>query len=626
MKRYFLAFLLCLAPMFPSTGTFGQQTSFKVLAFYSTKVEPDHVLFAEGALKFFSGVSAKNNFTFVSTSNWDDMNDFNLGKYQVVVWLNDEPSKAGQRRAFQDYIENGGAWLGFHVAAYNDKDSNWPWFVDFLGGGVFDINSWPPLPAKLTIDDRSHPVTKHLSGSFISPDNEWYVWKPSPRLNKNVRVLVTLDPSNYPIGFKDVLTSGDLPVVWTNTKYKMLYMNMGHGDKIFQSLTQNKLIEDAMLWLGTIKGKKSSLHVGISTQAEMPAATGTLISPHAVVVNPKTNKVYAVNSSNGTVTVIGGSANSTKTVRVGLEPMAIAVNPVTNKIYVGNSGNGTVSVIDGATDAVTATVKVGALPYVVAANPTTNKIYVSKTFSSTMTMIDGATNTTTNLKAGIQADAIAVNPVTNKLYLTNYESQNATVMDGATNDTTSVLAEVHIWAIALNPVTNKIYAANAGSSNLTVIDGASNGTTTVNTGAIPCAIAVDSPANRVYAVNYASDTVTVIDGANSSVVATLGVGAHPQAIGINPVTYTIYVANTHSNNVTMIDGTNNSVIATMPAGNGPYAIAVDTAANKAYVSNMGKDSLTVIDGRQAGFRSLRFSKAAGFDLFPMFSLDRVPLL
>ncbi len=602
MRRYFLTFLLCLAPMFPSTAAFGQQTSFKVLAFYSTKVEPDHVLFAEGALKFFSDLSAKNNFTFDSTSDWDDMNDFNLGKYQVVVWLNDAPSKAGQRRAFQEYIENGGAWLGFHVAAYNDIDSNWPWFVDFLGGGVFHINSWPPLPAKLTVDDRSHPVTKHLPGSFVSPDNEWYIWKPSPRLNKAVRVLVTLDPSNYPIGFKDVLTGGDLPVVWTNTKYKMLYMNMGHGDKIFRSLTQNKLIEDATLWLGMI-----------STQAEMPAATGTQISPRAVVVNQKTNKVYAVNSSNGTVAVIDGPANSTKTVRVGSQPMAIAVNPVTNKIYVANSGSGTVSVIDGATDAVTATVKVGALPYVVAVNPATNKIYVSKTFSNTMTLIDGASNATTNLKAGIQADAIAVNPVTNKLYLANYESQNVTVMDGATNDTTSVAAGVHLWAIALNPVTNKIYAANAGSSNLTVIDGATNATVTVNTGAIPCAIAVDSEANRVYAVNYASDSVTVIDGANSSVLATVRVGARPQAIGINSVTHTIYVANTHSNNVTMIDGTNNSVIATMPAGNGPFAIAVDTAANKAYVSNMGKDSPTVIDGRQAGSRSLRFLKAAGFD-------------
>jgi len=588
MKRYFLALLLSLLPMLPSTGTFGQQTSFKVLAFYSTKVEPDHVLFAEGALKFFSGLSAKNNFTFDSTSNWDDMNDLNLRKYQVVVWLNDRPSKDEQKRAFQEYIENGGAWLGFHVAAYNDKDSNWPWFVDFLGGGVFHINSWPPLPAKLTVDDPSHPVTIHLPGSFQSPDNEWYIWKPSPRLNKGVRVLVTLDPSNYPIGFKDVLTSGDLPVVWTNTKYKMLYMNMGHGDKIFESPIQNKLIEDATLWLGAI-----------STHSEMPAAKGTLICPYAVVVNPKTNKVYAVNSRDGSVTMMDASANSTTTVRVGSEPVAIAVNPVTNKIYVGNSGSGTVSVIDGATDAVIATVKVGALPYVVAANPASNRIYVSKTFSNTMVVIDGATNATSNLKAGIQADAIAVNPVTNRLYLTNYESQNVTVVDGITNDTTSVVVGVHLWAIASNPVTNKIYLANAGSSNLTVMDGASNKTTTVKTGNIPCAIAVDSIANRVYAVNYASDSVTVIDGANSSVVATVGVGARPQAIGINSVTHTIYVANTHSNNVTMIDGINNSVIATVATGNGPYAIAVDTAANKAYVSNMGGKNLTVIDERQA---------------------------
>jgi hypothetical protein len=41
--------------------------------------------------------------------------------------------------------------------------------------------------------------------------------------------------------------------VWTNTKYKMIYMNMGHGDQIFNSSTQNKMFEDAILWLGKSK-------------------------------------------------------------------------------------------------------------------------------------------------------------------------------------------------------------------------------------------------------------------------------------------------------------------------------------------------------------------------------------
>jgi type 1 glutamine amidotransferase len=64
-------------------------------------------------------------------------------------------------------------------------------------------------------------------------------------------VLLTLAPSNYPLGVKDVLTEGDLPVVWTNTKYKMIYMNMGHGEKIFGDATQNKLFANAILSLGS---------------------------------------------------------------------------------------------------------------------------------------------------------------------------------------------------------------------------------------------------------------------------------------------------------------------------------------------------------------------------------------
>ena len=100
---------------------------------------------------------------------------------------------------------------------------------------------------------RTHPVTKGMPASYLAPSNEWYQWKPSPRLNKNVKVLVTLDPSNYPIGVKDVITKGDMPIVWTNTKYRMLYMNQGHGENVFGNETQNKLFANAILWLGNRK-------------------------------------------------------------------------------------------------------------------------------------------------------------------------------------------------------------------------------------------------------------------------------------------------------------------------------------------------------------------------------------
>jgi YVTN family beta-propeller protein len=586
MRIRWIPLLMVLAVLCTVVSSVAQETRFKVLAFYSTNVEADHVQFAETAVKFFGARAISDDFTFDSTTDWKHLNDAYLKTYKVVLWLNDAPTNAAQRQAFQRYMENGGAWLGFHFAGYNDKDTNWPWFVDFLGGAVFYSNNWPPLPAKLVIDDRTHPVARGIPDTYESPANEWYIWEPSPRLNKDVRVLVTFDPSNYPLGFKDVLAAGDLPVVWTNTKYKMVYMNMGHGDKIFTSPIQNKLIENAVNWLG-VK----------SAQAAFPQPSGTGISPQGIVLNPITHRAYAVNIAAGTVTVLDKSGHFRNTIKVGAEPESITINAVTNRVYVANTGSGEVSVIDGATDRVVATVKVGDLPYAIAANPVTNKVYISRTFSNTMTVIDGATNATSTLKAGVQADAIAVDPGSNRLYLTSYESNDLTVIDGATDTTTTVAAGTHLWGIAVNFAASKVYLANSGSSNVTVLDGKTSVTTLVHAGDIPCALAVDSSSGRVYAANYASNSVSVIDGASNSVVASVSVGSRPQAIAVDATIHRVYVANTHDNTVTVIDGITNSVMATIKVGSEPYAIAVDSTTDMVFAANMSGPSPTVIDGR-----------------------------
>jgi type 1 glutamine amidotransferase len=246
-RMRFFCFLVAL--VLTATAAFGQNKSFQVLAFYSTNVEQDHVDFAMQAIPFFEAMAKRDNFEFKATSNWDDLNPTVLKQYQVVLWLDEFPSTAAQRTAFQDYMEHGGAWLGFHIAGWMDSRETWPWFADFLGT-VFYSNSWPPLPGTLDIDDPSHPAMKGLPASYLSPANEWYSWKPDPRQSPDIKVLMTLAPSNYPLGFKDTLAGGDVPVTWTNTKYKMIYTNMGHGNKIFASPRQNSFFENALLWLG----------------------------------------------------------------------------------------------------------------------------------------------------------------------------------------------------------------------------------------------------------------------------------------------------------------------------------------------------------------------------------------
>jgi len=237
----------------------AQQPLCKVLAFYSEHTEPDHVEFGEQAVRFLSQLARTDHFVLRTATTFADMKLSTLQQYQLVIWLNEQPTRPEEREAFAQYMDAGGGWLGFHIAGYNDSSTNWPWFVAFLGGAIFDSNSWPPLPATLRVEDRTSPVTRGLPSAFLSPSNEWYIWKPDPRENRNVRVLLSLDASNYPLGWKDTLAGGDLPVVWTNTRYRMLYINMGHGDRIFTSPVQNRLFQNAVSWLCAQKAAGSAL-------------------------------------------------------------------------------------------------------------------------------------------------------------------------------------------------------------------------------------------------------------------------------------------------------------------------------------------------------------------------------
>jgi YVTN family beta-propeller protein len=575
--------VLCVAVQFAAPALVAQQSRFRVLAFYSDTTEPDHVQFAHDAVRFLNERAANERFTFDATSKWEDLNDERLKDYQLIIWLNESPSKAEQRNAFERYIEHGGAWLGFHAAAYNDKDTNWPWFVNFLGGAVFSINSWPPLPARINIDDQVHVVVAGIPHDFESPANEWYIWKPNPRDNKNVRVLATFDPSNYPMGFKDVLTNGDLPVVWTNSKYKMLYMNMGHGDKIFTAPIQNQLIDNAVIWLGMGAAQKATAE-----------GNGIRINTHGVVINPQTGKFYAVNTAKGTVIVLDSNGHILARTPVGKEPVSIALNPDINRVYVTNSGSGNVSVIDGNTDKVITTVPVGDLPYTITVNRLANKVYVSRTFSDVTVIIDGKTNLPTTVKAGV-GDAVAAESLDRDTYLTSFESLHVTAFDGANDRVSKIDTPNHMWAMASSPATRKVYAVSVGNSNVTVIDGNSHATRVVNTGQIPCAVAVDYNSGRAFIANFASGDVTVIDGHSDSVVGTVSVGPKPQAVAVDSTDHKVYVVSTHESTATVLDGTNNSLLGTVKTEKSPFAIAVNSKTHVAVALSLD-GGLTVIDG------------------------------
>src|ERR1035438_3178028 len=164
---------------------------FNVIAFYTGKDDPAHISFVREANEWFPKQARENDFTYNATTNWNDLNAEFLSHYQVVLFLDTRPENPAQRRAFQDYMEHGGAWMGFHFAAFaltpSAAPQNWDWYHEkFLGSGEYVSNTWRPTSAVLRVEDRTHPATTNLPERFESTPNEWYRWKNDLRNNPDI--------------------------------------------------------------------------------------------------------------------------------------------------------------------------------------------------------------------------------------------------------------------------------------------------------------------------------------------------------------------------------------------------------------------------------------------------------
>ena len=225
----------------------GKTPRFKALLYYSDYVEEAHRDFSHQAIEFFHRLTYGEGWIMdVSTSL---LENGDLSQYDVIIMPDVAPSSPADQAAFQEYMENGGGWLGYHAAAYNDQSLKWMWFRDFLGGVRFLCNTWPPQPGLVNIEGHDHDITKNLPDRYVAPATEYYQWQPDPRSNPDIRILASLAPENFPMGLKDVVFGGDFPVVWTNTKYRMVYINMGHGDECFTDATQNLLFVNSLRWV-----------------------------------------------------------------------------------------------------------------------------------------------------------------------------------------------------------------------------------------------------------------------------------------------------------------------------------------------------------------------------------------
>jgi uncharacterized protein len=212
----------------------------------------------EASKTIIANLSKKNNWFLYETEDGGVFNAAQLAKFSTVIFNNStgEVINDDQKRALEQYVENGGSLMGIHGSG--DDSHHWDWYVNNLLGATFSHHPLNPQFQKTDVwkDSQVDSVLVAEIPQKWTHTDEWYVFFENPR-NKNFNILYTINGQSInPSGnmlfvkTKNFGMGKDHPVAWCKHigKGKTFYTSMGHDETVWKNENFVKLIENAMKW------------------------------------------------------------------------------------------------------------------------------------------------------------------------------------------------------------------------------------------------------------------------------------------------------------------------------------------------------------------------------------------
>ncbi|WP_330632977.1 ThuA domain-containing protein [Halocatena halophila] len=219
-----------------------------------------------------------------------------LENYDAIVWFNTtgDVLNADQQAAFESYMQRGGGYAGIHAAT--DTEYDWEFYGDMLGGAYFDGH--PAVQeAEITVTDRTHPSTNHLSERWTVTD-EWYDFADNPR--GSVHVLATIDEDSYEGAG---MSRADHPICWCRNYRggRAWYTGRGHTEDAFDEDAFLEHVLGGILWASGLESGGASGTVWANYQKTL--LTDDVSEPMRMDVAPDGRLFYTERES-GTISVI----------------------------------------------------------------------------------------------------------------------------------------------------------------------------------------------------------------------------------------------------------------------------------------------------------------------------------
>jgi type 1 glutamine amidotransferase len=200
-----------------------------------------------------AAIAQRKGWGIVTTDKGSAFTPAILKQFDAVIWNNisGDVLTLSQRRAFQDYLERGGGFVGIHGSA-GDPVYFWDWYVDTLLGARFAGHPRAKQfqTARVRIEDAAHPAARGLPATW-EMNEEWYSFKNNPRASGS-RIIATLDETTYdPTAMSPGdLRMGDHPIVWSRCvgQGRMFYSAIGHRPERYSDAVYVQLLEQATGW------------------------------------------------------------------------------------------------------------------------------------------------------------------------------------------------------------------------------------------------------------------------------------------------------------------------------------------------------------------------------------------
>lgn len=226
-----------------------------VLIFYKTNGYRHQSI--KAGIEAITNAGVRHGWHIQATENGASFNSEYLNSFKVVVFLSTTGDilTPQQKKAFEQYIENGGGYAGIHSAS--DTEHEWVWYDKLLGTHFKSHTLFPRhiVDAEIITEIKEHIATRHLP-KYWTKEDEWYNFKNNVRRKDNIQVLLSLNDESYLSIFPKSMGI-DHPISWINVigKGRIFYTAMGHNAETFTDQNALQHIIGGIQWAGNLSGK-----------------------------------------------------------------------------------------------------------------------------------------------------------------------------------------------------------------------------------------------------------------------------------------------------------------------------------------------------------------------------------